>query len=400
MLLSLLLLAPALASPVLDQAVPIEDPQLLAPWFQALDAAAAGEGVARALHYGDSTIAYDGIAKTVRARLQARFGDAGPGFVSASFHPQWGIRADVKSSLRGDYGWRTILRGGAGGRHGLGGVVGLMRGGAGVTARALDVAGQPVGLRRVEVWHQAGQGYGTLTVSLDGVEQHRQPAVALQTEDRVLEWTPEAPVGEVRVGAVGGVVPLYGLVLETGNPGATWETQAVSGVGSRSFSLFAGEALAEQVSRRDPDLIVVMLGGNEAGYPTLTVNSGHGYTPIFREGLQTILAGKGDAACLVVTPLDQGYIEPPPEGSGEEVKGTPMSRKGMPNMVARQREVAKEAGCAFWSAWQAMGGEGSALVWGRTRGLGTGDYVHLSGRAHERIGDRLAEALLQAYDAR
>lgn len=393
-MLLLLLLAPALASPVLDHSVPIEDPKLLAPWFAALDRAAAGQGVARALHYGDSTLAYDGIAKTVRARLQARFGDAGPGFVSASFHPQWGIRADVKSSLRGDYAWRTILRGGAGGRHGLGGVVGLMRGGAGVSAGALDAAGQPVGLRRVEVWHQAGQGYGTLTVSLDGVEQHRQPALAEQTEDRVLSWTPEAPVGEVRVGSVGGVVPLYGLVLETGQPGITWETQAVSGVGSRSFSIYAGEALAEQVARRDPDLIVVMLGGNEAGYPTLTVNSGHGYTPIFEAGLQTILAGKGDAACLVVTPLDQGYLDDTTDPP------TPASRKGMPNMVARQREVAKAAGCAFWSAWDAMGGEGSALVWGRTRGLGTGDYVHLSGRAHERIAERLVEALLVAYDAR
>lgn len=399
-LLLALLSLPALAATPLDQAVPIEFPEQLAPWFAALDRAAAGQGVARALHYGDSTIAYDGIAKTVRARLQARFGDAGPGFVSASFHPQWGIRADVKSSLRGDYAWRTILRGGAGGRHGLGGVVGLMRAGSGVTASALDAAGEPVELRRVEVWHQAGEGYGTLTVSLDGVQLHKEAATAAQTEDRVLTWTPEAPVREVRVGSVSGVVPLYGLVLETGTPGATWETQAVSGVGSRSFSLFAGEALAEQVSRRDPDLIVVMLGGNEAGYPTLSVNRGNGYTPIFREGLQTILAGKGDGACLVVTPLDQGFLEPPPEGSPEGTPGTPKSRPGMANMVARQREVAQEAGCAFWSAWDAMGGKDSAVVWGRTRGLGTGDYVHLSGRAHERIGGRLADALLAAYDAR
>ena len=38
--------------------------------------------VARALVWGDSTIASDGIIKDVRGRMQERFGDAGPGFLS------------------------------------------------------------------------------------------------------------------------------------------------------------------------------------------------------------------------------------------------------------------------------------------------------------------------------
>ena len=33
-------------------------------------------------HYGDSTIAGDGIARTIRRRLQTRFGDGGPGFLA------------------------------------------------------------------------------------------------------------------------------------------------------------------------------------------------------------------------------------------------------------------------------------------------------------------------------
>jgi hypothetical protein len=71
----------------------------------------------------------------------------------------------------------------------------------------------------------------------------------------------------------------------------------------------------------------------------------------------------------------------------------------MPNMVAAQARVAQKHGCAFWSTWEAMGGAGSALTWGRARGLGTGDFVHVTPAGLERLGGLLADALLSDYDA-
>ncbi|MFN7145727.1 MAG: GDSL-type esterase/lipase family protein, partial [Myxococcota bacterium] len=180
-------------------------------------------------------------------------------------------------------------------------------------------------------------------------------------------------------------------VLETGSPGATWESLGVIGVGSKSFTTFAGERLAEQMAVRKPDLVVVMLGGNEAGYPVLTTGGGAGYAPIFEGALTTIRAGAPNAACLVVTPLDQGYLD--------EETGEAKSRPGMANLVRRQREVALAQGCAFWSAWAAMGGEGAALRWSATAGLGTGDLVHLTSRGLDVIGNLLADAILAEYDA-
>ncbi|HND33516.1 MAG TPA: hypothetical protein PLA94_26135, partial [Myxococcota bacterium] len=78
---------------------PLEDPGHVGirAYFQALKRTGEG-GVARALHYGDSTIAADGLARTIRTRLQARFGNAGPGFVSAGMDPRWNKRTDVDSS--------------------------------------------------------------------------------------------------------------------------------------------------------------------------------------------------------------------------------------------------------------------------------------------------------------
>lgn len=417
--LPLLLVALALpahaAAPPLVTPTPVEDPghRGLAPWFTALRRAEAGQGVARAVHYGDSTLAADGFAGTLRTRLAARFGDAGPGFVSASFDPQWSVRADAVGTRRGEWGIRTILFGGAGGRYGLGGIVGIARSGASVTVRAPDAAGAPRPMRHLEVWYQAGAGYGTATIGLDGQPIAAESAAAAETGDRRYVLDAPAPFTELRIGATGGPVPFYGVVLETGGPGITWETQAVVGVGSKSFTTFAKEHVGEQLAVRKPDLVVVMLGGNEAGYPILLGDKGAGYVPIYQGALDTIRAGTPDAACLVVTPLDQGYLDvpEPPEGAEadpgsapadpaatEAPQGTPRARPGMKNLVARQREVALASGCAFWSTWGAMGGEGSALTWATRRGIGTGDYVHVTKAGLTLLGDALSDALLAAYD--
>jgi lysophospholipase L1-like esterase len=267
--------------------------------------------------------------------------------------------------------------------------VGIARSGATAAVQAVSAAGAAVPQKHVEVWYQAGAGYGTAWARLDDEEVLRTPATAKSTEDRRFVLDARRAWTKLTFGATGGAVPFYGAVLETGAPGATWEALGVIGVSSRSFTTFARDGLAAQMKLRRPDLVVVMLGGNEAGYPILSTNGGAGYVPIYRGALDVIRAGAPDASCLVVTPLDQGYVEE---------DGTAKARPGMPNLVAGQRAAAQAAGCAFWSAWAAMGGEGAALAWARN-GLGSGDYVHLSPRGLDGIGNRLADALLADYDA-
>ena len=418
------------AAAPLGIATPIVDPghKGLARWFAALRRTAdkTPGATTRALHYGDSTIAADGLSRTVRSRLAARFGDGGPGFISASFNPKWSARVDVRSSRSGGWEWRTILLGGASGRYGLGGVVGILASGAKVGFSALGAASTSsnpsakgtitpaVPQRHFELWYQAGAGYGSVWASADGAEILRTSASAAATVDRRFIVDLPAAASQFAFGASAGTVPVYGVVLETGQPGVTWEAQGVIGVGSKSFTTFAKDGLAAQMVLRKPDLVVVMLGGNEAGYPALTANGGAGYLPIYEGALKTILAGSGGSSCLVMTPLDQGYFDTPPpapavEGASPEAiaaaaavpvpKGPEKARPGMANLVAMQARAATNAGCAFWSSWAAMGGAGSALTWAHTRGMGTGDLVHLSPLGLERIGNLLSDALLNDYDA-
>lgn len=357
-------------------------------WFQALSQAEAGKGVARALHYGDSTIAADGLARTVRSRLQARFGDAGPGFVSAAVNNVRVSRADVVVSHTGDWKERSILLGGASGRYGLGGTVGIALPGA---VSVMKPAADAAPWRKVELWYQAGVGYGSLWASADGGELGRQDATAESTEDRRLTFDLPNGTSSLKYGAEGGPVPWYGAVLETGKPGATWEAQGVIGAGSRSFKAFSEDHLHAQMADRHPDLVVLEIGGNEAGFPVLQYGDGTAYMPIYREALDRLREAAPDASCLVVAPPDQGEV--PEEG------GDPVAKTSMPRLVSAQRRVAADAGCAFWSAFDAMGGSGSIVRWAALHPpLAWTDYVHLSPRGLALIGDQLADALLGAYD--
>ena len=107
--------------------VPIEDPT-----GHALDAFVArlartdrreAGAITRILHYGDSTIASDYVSGTVRRRLQARFGDAGHGFILIANPWEWYFHNDVLHGSNDE--WTASRLAGPttpDGMYGLGGV--------------------------------------------------------------------------------------------------------------------------------------------------------------------------------------------------------------------------------------------------------------------------------------
>ena len=106
---------------------PVEDPtgHALDAFFGRLARTERREpgAVTRILHYGDSTIASDYVSGTVRRRLQARFGDAGHGFILIANPWEWYFHNDVFHASDGE--WKASRLAGpiaADGMYGLGGV--------------------------------------------------------------------------------------------------------------------------------------------------------------------------------------------------------------------------------------------------------------------------------------
>src|SRR5438046_6076460 len=93
---------------------------------------------------------------------------------------------------------------------------------------------------------------------------------------------------------------------------------------------------------------------------------------------------------MLVSPMDRGT-----RGPG----GTIITRPMIPKLVAYQRRIAAETGCAFFDTYSAMGGEGTAARWvaARPRLMG-GDYTHPTAEGAERVGTLLYDAIARAFD--
>lgn len=363
-------------------ATALEDPgdRGLWPLYAALHAG----GTVRVVHVGDSILASDGIASQARARLQARFGDGGAGFLPSGLDPQWSKRVDVNPRRSGPWTLFSILDGGAPlRRYGLGGLIGIAGDGASMTFPAPKRGRDRAPFTRAALWWRAEPGAGAWTVTVDGAEVARGDADA-PLEDRI---TPLPGGSSLTVAVSRAPVAVYGVALET--DGLVWDTLGVVGIGSHSLRKQDPDHLAAQVAARAPAAIVVQLGGNELGYDPVRAGDAAGYRPWLAEALGRLRRGAPDAACLIVGPLDQGLLD------GD----TPKVRAGVSVVIDGQRGLAAELGCAFWDSRAAMGGPGAILRWStRERPLAWADLVHLTRPGSDLVGDLLADAILSGYD--
>lgn len=377
--------APLRAGPVDPRQIPlipIEGIEHLKPFYLALSRGDRSSPV-RVLHYGDSTLAGDGISKTVRARLKAQFGDGGPGFFVVGMDPRWMRRDDVRVTREGPWDVYTILHGGNQGRYGLGGIVAKPRA-AGQLLVGPARSGQSLG-QRLEIYTQKVRRPEALSVQING-----QPVTAQRIEHASLDqWVVnhdgDITSAAVRIGESG--VEVYGVVLDA-RGGVTWETAAVVGVSNGSFRHFNAAHLAEQMHARKPDLIVVTLGGNDAGGGGILSGEGKGYRDGFTRVVQLLRQGAPQAACLIMSPLDQGT---------RRDDGRIFSKPAMARIAELQRQVSQEQGCAFWDTWGFMGGQNAFARW-LEQGLAWTDLMHLTEKGLNRIGQGLTLALLQGFE--
>ena len=362
------------------------------PFYRALALAETGHGLARACQWGDSTIAADGITGTVRRRLQDRYGNGGPGYLSAGLDPQWSMRLDVAVVRKGEWATSSLLNGGGEGRYGLGGIVSTAAPEASVSfygPKGPD--GKRIPLHHFEVYYQSNPAGTTWWSAVSGRGAGGGSANSSTASDRyhsvdLPDGYTSASIGTSETGPA----TFYGVVMETAGPGVVWDALGVVGVGTRSFVQSGRRHLAAQVAQRHPALTVVMLGGNELGLPSLLAGNPDEYAGQYADTLGRLRAGVPEAGCLVVTPLDQAT----------RTGGTPHSKPGLAAAIAAQRAVAGAWGCAFWDAQAAMGGPDSIVRWAALRPpLAWSDLLHLSETGQDIIGQLLADAIEAQYGA-
>ena len=358
--------------------IPVENPAALIPFFEQLYRHQQGEqpGPVRILQYGDSHTAADEWTGEMRARLQEKFGDGGSGFSFAGRPWNAYRREDVRSGSTS--GWHTDgLIGRTGdGVYGLGGIsmsVRTPREGVYVEADASDF----------ELFYYQQPGGGSLQLWDNGV-----PVERLSTDGEAspayyhLEDMPGPHKLELETLDLA-PVRLFGWVAEK-PAGITYETLGINGA-TASIGLRWNEAtLQSNIARRNPAMIVLAYGTNEAGQPSWTLQS---YREMFTKLIARFRAAAPTATIFV--------IGPPDRDQKTKTGWQPMDQISM--IAEAQREAAIASGCAFWDERAKMGGKGSMLQWAAA-GMALSDHVHFTGPGYHLLGDAVVRDLLSQYD--
>ena len=357
----------------------------LDPLFSTFDAIARGDSDARArvVVLGNSLIASDHITDVVRDRLVDIFGSAGRGFVLAER-----LAKNVGRRVRtgeGSEGW--ITRSFA---QDPPWAPGIIFGFSGALHEA-SVDGEwtrfhPEFARTARLfWLDTGAG---LVVDVDGIPWLKVPASGNTGLGKSAEIRLPPLSKSVRLTADKGA-RVYGIAFDNEQRGVTLDTIGVPAASSKLFTELVDERLfIEQLAERAPTLTMLMLGGNETrafAFGTLDES-----TAVARltSLIERVKRAAPDGACLVVTPIDAGKIT--------TADDTLVTRKEIHRVIALQKRVAADTGCAFFDLFEAMGGAGS-LQKMRELKMVSDDLVHPTARGGDVLGQLVVDGLLASW---
>lgn len=358
--------------------IPVENPAALIPFFEQLYRLQQGQsnGPVRILHYGDSHTAADEWTGEMRTLLQEKFGDGGPGYSFAGRPYNGYRREDVRSGSTS--GWHTD---GLVGRPGDG-VYGL--GGISMSTRSpreavyLEAEGS-----NFELYYYQQPGGGSLQLYDNGMPVDR---ISTDGDPSPAYYHLEVMPGPHRLELEtldAEPVRLFGWVAEK-PAGVTYETLGINGAQASIVLDWNEETLKSNLERRNPAMIVLAYGTNEAGHPDWTLES---YRDMFSQLIQRLRSAAPAATILVIGPPDRDQ---------RTRRGwQPIDRLDL--IVEAQREAALANGCPFWDLRAKMGGKGSMQKW-VTAGMAQNDHVHFVGAGYHMLGEAVVRDLMSQYD--
>jgi len=332
-------------------------------FYQALWRAERKEdgGTVQVVHFGDSPTTADLITGDIRKLLQARFGNAGHGFVLIDKPWAWYEHSGVEISASG---WKTYPASHFETRDGLFGLGGVSTvGSEGASSRI--VFRDPT-QNRFELWYLRQPGGGVVTIAGDDKTLAR---VDTSGEEIAPGFAPfEAPEGvralTLRVDS--GQARLFGVTAGKTTPGVVYNTLGLNGASISVLSrMFKESHLSEELRHRNPDLVVINYGTNEADFAAFIDGD---YQKELREAIRRIRAALPEASILLMSPMDRGH-----HVGLTDIETMPT----IPKLVAIQSRVARETGCGFFDTFAAMGGDGTMARWyTRQPRLVSADLIH------------------------
>ncbi len=171
---------------------------------------------------------------------------------------------------------------------------------------------------------------------------------------------------------------LYGITLESDDPGFFYHACGVNGASTTSW--LRCQRFTQELAVVKPDLVVFSIGINDAHDPDFSAAR---YERNYSELIARTLKASHGAAILLTTNTDSYIKKRYPNKNGAAVREVMM-------------RLAKEHGCAVWDTFSVMGGQTSIARW-QDAGLAKPDRIHLTRAGYTALGDLLFSAMMEAY---
>jgi lysophospholipase L1-like esterase len=330
-------------------------------FYRALARTDRKESVTRIVHYGDSPTTADLITGDIRTLLQARFGNAGHGFILVDKPWAWYQHDLVK--LTGT-GWKSSPASrfiAQDGFFGLGGVSFI-----GAAKASTRIRFESGAYTNFELWFLRQPNGGTLTLTADDVPIGTVDTSGPIKEPGFASFEAIAPASTLDLRVISGTVRVFGVSATRPGPGIVYDSLGLNGASVTVMTrMFNQQHWAAELQHRQPDLVVVNYGTNEADFPDFIDKQ---YEKELRAAIARLRAALPETALLIMSPMDRGHRTGP---------GQIETMPTIPRIVEIQRRVARETGCGFFDTFQAMGGPGTMSRWYTEQPrLVSADFIH------------------------
>lgn len=339
------------------------------------DLSNAGSKKIRVGHFGDSLIWGDVITLSIRDILQERYGGKGLGFISIC-NDDLMIRRNIEHKFSDDWDWGSVFTKNTN-RYPLhiNGIVSTPANNSWVSYR---VESRENYFNEITILYSDTKNSSSVIVeSEEGRVELNLPSNGKDLEE--LKHNFNSEIAEVKLtfkNCEGAFV--YGVNLENGS-GVYVDNFAMRGNSGISLKALDKGILKDISTDMNYRLFILNFGIN-------AVESGKTDHTFYKKMMSRIIESYRrkfpDASFVVISAGDRAIK-----------KGSRLvSDEFVPILVQAQKELAEDAGVAFWNLYEAMGGEGSMVEWVE-KGFANKDYIHLNDNGGRIVAELFLEAL-------
>lgn len=339
--------------------------------------------VTRIVHYGDSPTTGDLITGDVRAMLQQRFGDGGPGFTLIAKPWAWYQHRGVQISASG---WQMDAASHFVSHDGLFGLGGVSFQGGTTAHDSIKYSGDAP--TEFELWYLAQPEGGRVDVVADGASIGKVETAGEDKSPGFAAMHAADPVHELEIHVESGRVRLYGISAANPGAGVVYDSLGMNGASITVLTrMFNREFWTAELRHREPSLIIINYGTNEADFGKYVDGP---YEKDLREAVRRVQGAVPEASLMLMSPMDRGH-----RVGLHEIETMPT----IPRIVAIQKRVAADTGCAFFNTFEAMGGEGTMARWYQgERRLVSADLIHPIPAGGRIVANVFVKELLLGYN--